>query len=237
MQEIRKKIAEILLSEEDVLPDETAPEEMVEAYDGYEYEELYSDLYVIIRNMEDYYGTHSRPKAALLLESFLLESMVLLKKDPEVILVESGDYFVKATSYTPDGEGVLRLFENVVLINSMAELYNQALVEYDLPAMEYGIGLATIPAEAEPETESTEPLTFADQDELTLLSDPSGTAFKFASMANTDEYEPIIINDMAYELLLEIDQPFFEENLVKAMLEEEDMVIYHGNIISDETME
>ncbi|MDD3113322.1 MAG: hypothetical protein PHP61_05350 [Candidatus Izemoplasmatales bacterium] len=234
MLDIRKKIAEILLSEDEpFLSDEFAPEEMVEASDHYEYEELYSDLYVTIRNMEDFYGDKSEPKAALLLESFLLEAMVLLKKDPEVILVESGDYFVKGTGYTPDGEAVLRLFENVVIINSMAELYNQGLTEYGLPAMEYGIGIATFP---ETITEDKDELSqdHVDQNEE---NDPHEIAFQLALRGNTELFEPIIVNELAYEMLADVDRVFFEENLVKADINELDLVIYHGNIVTDDSLE
>lgn len=234
MLEIRKKIAEILLSEDESFPsDQYVAEEMVEASDHFDYEELYSDLYVTIRNMEDFYGDKSQPKAALLLESFLLEAMILLKKDPEVFLVESGDYYVKGSGYTPDGEAVLRLFENVVIINSMAELYNQGLTEYGLPAMEFGIGIATYP---EMETDETD-LMNVEPHEHDETNDPHEIAYQLASFGNTELFEPIIVNELAYEMLQDVDRPFFEANLVKAEIKELDIVIYHGNIVTDDSLE
>ncbi len=236
MREIKKKIAEILMSTEETFPTEpTTENEMIETFDEYEFEEIYTDIYVSIRNMEDFYGDDSRPKAALLLESFLLESMVLLKKDPEVIVVESGDYFLKSTSFTPDGEGVLHAFENVVLINSMLELYNLALTELEYAHIDAGIGMVAFPKEEISCCQGDEECTCLEQDEEDDYGiDFHNTALKLSMHANTEEIEPIVVNDMAYEMLQEVDQPFFSSNLQRVSELVEDLVVYHGNIVTEE---
>ncbi len=234
MKDIRQKIAEILGREEDLSEfDPASADDMVETYDEYEYEELYSDLYVMVKNIDDFYGTHSHPKAASLLESFLLEAMVLLKEDPEVIVVESGDFFVRSTSYTPDAEAVMHLFENVVMINSMAELYNQALQDVELEPMAIGIGLVTFPREVINEEFEEERQPGSDI-EFDYGIDFNNTAMKLAIIANSEEIEPIIVNDMAYDMLIDIDKAFFETNLAKDFLEDEELTVYHGNIVTDD---
>ncbi len=235
MKEIKKKIAEILMSTEEVTQTEpTSDNEMIETFDEYEFEEIYTDIYLSIRNMEDFYGDDSRPKAALLLESFLLESMVLLKKDPEVIVVESGDYFLKSTSFTPDGEGVLHAFENVVLINSMLELYNLALTELEYAHIDAGIGMVAFPREELSCCQGDEECDCQDCEEEDYGIDFHNTALKLSMHANTDEIEPIVVNDMAYEMLQEVDQLFFSTNLERVLELVEDLVVYHGNIVTED---
>jgi hypothetical protein len=234
MNDIRAKIATILSQEDDLteITPSTA-DDLIETYDEYDYEELYTDLYVMIKNIEDFYGDNSHPKAAALLESFLLETLILLKEDPEVIVVESGDFFCRSTSYTPDGEAVMHLFENVVWINSIAELYNQALVEVGLIPMQIGIGVVTFPREAISEELEGERHPGSDI-EFDYGVDFNNTAMRLAIIANTKDQEPIVVNDMAYDMLLEIDKNFFEENLEKAYLKEEEMTVFHGNIVTDD---
>lgn len=240
MNEIKQKIIQILASvQEPDISEATPQEELIETYDEYEYEELYSELYILIRNIEDFYGDHSNPKAALLVESFLLEAMVLLKKDPEVIVVESGDFFVKSTSFTPDGEGVMHLFENVVIINSMIELYNQALSENTLEVMDIGIGMVTFPKEEfehdhDHDHENCDGHCLTEESEYDYGIDLNNTAMKLALMANSDELDPIVINDMAYELLQDVDPNFFTEHLQKFVVESGELVVYHGNIVTEE---
>ncbi|MGI6392120.1 MAG: hypothetical protein ACOX16_00700 [Candidatus Izemoplasmatales bacterium] len=234
MTDIRAKIAEILNKEEDFTDEFAVPkDDLIETHGEYEYEELYSDIYVIIKNIEDFYGDHSHPKAAALLESFLLETMIVLKEDPEVIVVESGDFFCRSTSFTPDSKAVMHLFENVVWINSMAELYNQALTDVGLLPMELGIGVVTFPREAINEELEEERYPGSDI-EFDYGIDFQNTAMKLAIIANTEGRETIIVNDMAYDFLLEVDRAFFEENLVKEYLKEEEMTVFHGNIVTDD---
>lgn len=234
VNDIRAKIAEILNKEEDLGEfSANAKEDLIETYDEYDYEELYTDIYVMVKNIEDFYGDHSHPKAAALLESFLLETMVLLKEDPEVIVVESGDFFCRSTSYTPDSEAVMHLFENVVWINSMAELYNQALIDVELTPMDLGIGVVTFPREAiSPELEENRQP--GSDIEFDYGIDFQNTAMKLAIIANTEGRESIIVNDMAYDFLLEVDKAFFEANLDKDYLKDEEMTVFHGNIVTDD---
>jgi len=234
MNDIRAKIAAILNKEEDLSDFSTpAKEDLIETYDEYEYEELYTDIYVMIKNIEDFYGDHSHPKAAALLESFLLETMVLLKEDPEVIVVESGDFFCRSTSYTPDSDAVMHLFENVVWINSMAELYNQALTDVELMPMDLGIGVVTFPREIINDELEEERHPGSDI-EFDYGIDFQNTAMKLAIIANTEGRETIVVNDMTYDFLLEVDKSFFEENLSKDYLKEEEMTVFHGNIVTDD---
>jgi len=237
MKDIKQKIAEILLmSEEQPAPEEVSPGEMIETYDEYEFEEIYTDIYVEIRNMEDFYGDKSHLKVALLLESFLLESMVLLKKDPEVIVVESGDDFLRSTSFTPVEEGVLRTFENVVIINSMLELYNQALSELEFTAIDAGIAMVSFPKEEiHCEIDETEGECAHDHGgEAEYGIDLNYTAMKLVGYAGTEEIEPILVNDMAYDMLQEVDKAFFSSNLEKVPVLIEDLVVYQGNIVTEE---
>ncbi|MBN2504861.1 MAG: hypothetical protein JXB20_05910 [Bacilli bacterium] len=237
MKEIKKKIAEILMLDDNHLEtgDKTTSD-LIETFDEFDYEEIYSDIYVLVHNIDDFYGEVSTPKAALLLESFLLESMVLLKKDPEVIVVESGDDFLRATSFTPDGESVMHVLENVVLINTMIELYNEALTELEVPVIDAGIGMAAFPKmemEKHAHTEESEEEHDHDHD-LDYAIDFNETAMLLAEYANSEELEPIVINDMAYEMLKEIDKEFITGHLERALRPIEEIIVYHGNIIADE---
>jgi hypothetical protein len=264
VKEILDKIQTILSSNAEDFSEPFVEDEMVEAYDEFEMEELYTDIYVLVRNIDEFYGENASPKAALLLESFLLESMVLLKKDPENIVVESGEFYVKATSFTPDGEVVLSVFEDVVLINSMIEYYNDALANNEFPQMEIGIGFATFvkedlleeDEECDTDDEScschnhdeTEEHTchcsddeececghdhYNDEEDEDYGIDFNNTALQLAELANSDDLDPIVINDLAYDMLVEVDQTFFESHLEAVSLED-DFVVYHGNIVVEE---
>ncbi len=230
MKEIKKKIADILMLDDNKLEiGDKQTDEMIETYDEYDYEEIYSDIYVLVHNIDDFYGETSLPKAALLLESFLLEAMVLLKKDPEVIVVASGDDFIKSTSYTPDGESVMHSLENVVLINTMLGYYNEALNELEVPLIDAGIGLVAFPRSEED----------ADQEHIHDFApdygvDHNETAMLLAEYANGDELEVIVINDMAFEMLKEVDKEFITKHLEKALKPIEEFVVYHGNIIAED---
>ncbi|HOP56894.1 MAG TPA: hypothetical protein PLH02_01200 [Bacillota bacterium] len=232
LREIRKKIADILMMD-DLAPfeDETKENEMVEVGEEYEYEEIFTDLFISVRNLDAFYGDKSIPKAALLLESFLMESLVLLKKDPDVVYVESGDDFLKSTSFTPESEGVMRAFENCVLINTMLDSYNEALKELDCDQIDAGIALAAYPKE-----EKTEPEEGGDEytDYPEYGIDRFDTAERLSWNANTGELDILAVNDMAYAMLLDEDKLFFETHLSKASQNVEDITVYTGNIVADE---
>ncbi|MBU1144389.1 MAG: hypothetical protein KJ971_00850 [Firmicutes bacterium] len=260
MNEIKEKIEKILASTNVGQPSDYPLEnEMIEEYDEFEYEELYSDIYVLVKNIDDFYGQNANQKAAMLVESFLLETMVLLKKDPENIVVESGEFYVKSTGFTPDGDVLMNLFEDTVMINTMLDLYNQALADNDFPRMEVGIGLATFVSE-EFEEENNHECDCKDDEECKCKEDEecdckddeececnhnheeddfdygidfNNTAAALAEMANSEELDPIVLNNIAYDLLSEIDETFFENHL-EAFLLDDDVVIYHGNIVSEE---
>lgn len=249
VKEIQEKINAILSStEEDFLLED---ESFVEVSEDFEVEELYTDIYVLIKNIDEYYGGEATYKAALLMESFLLETMVLLKKNPEVVLVESGDFFVKATAFSPTGEEVFSIFEDAVMINSMAEIYNQALSENGFPQMEVGIGVATFVKEQlehehdhfedECDCDHEEGETCScghdhhhdDEDEFEYGIDFDNTASMLAELGNNGEFDPIVINDIAYGLLVSVEEEFFQEHLDEVELEE-GFSVFHGNIVKEE---
>lgn len=239
MKDIIEKISSILL-EEDVQNPEDGDYVGSEEFD---LEEIYSDVFVRIRNMDEFYNPSAPYKASLLLESFLLETMVLLKKNPENIIVESGEFYVKATSFTPDGFVLLNVFEDVVLINTMVEVYNEALEMNHLPTMDVGIGVASFykedlfEHEHDHEHEHDESCEMHDhdheEDEFDYGIDLYNTASYLSEFAGSDEIEPILVNEMANELLKESDQEFFGEHLSQIEINDE-LIAYQGNIVSEE---
>lgn len=153
MNETLKKIQAILETPTEEMPEHAFTPEMAQASLDEEYGELYTDLYVLVRNIDDFFGEDSKPKALELVDSFIMECLIQLKKNPDVIRVESGDDYVKATAYTPDGETAGFLFDNAVRINTMLELYNKTLAENEMVRMETGIGVATFPANTDMDEE------------------------------------------------------------------------------------
>jgi len=253
VKEIKDKINAILSSTEAEMFLED--EGLVEVGEDFEVEELYTDIYVLIKNIDEYYGGDASYKAALLLESFLLETMVLLKKNPEVVIVESGDFFAKATAFSPTGEEVFSVFEDAVIINSMLEVYNQALSENGFPQMEVGIGVATFvkeelehdhdhevceceSGECDCDNEDGEGCTCGhdhlhnEEDELEYGIDFDNTASMLSELGNNGEFDPIVVNDIAYGLLVSVEEEFFEEHLDEVELEE-GYSVYHGNIVRE----
>lgn len=156
MKEILTKIQTILETPAIETPDRSPSPEAIDSEMAQEYGELYTDLYVLVRNIDDFFGEGTDPKALDLVDSFLLESLILLKKNHDIIRVESGDDYVKATAYTPDADTAGYLFDSAVQINTMLELYNKALAENSMIRMETGIGLATFPGHSELEEEAGE---------------------------------------------------------------------------------
>jgi len=153
MKEILKKIQSILEAPVYDFQDHLDSPETIDSEVDKEYGELYTDLYVLVRNIDDFFGEGTDPKALDLVDSFLIESLVLLKKNHDIIRVESGDDFVKATAYTPDAETAGFLFDSAVQINTMLEVYNKALGENAMTRMETGIGLATFPGNPDVDSE------------------------------------------------------------------------------------
>lgn len=252
VKEIQDKINAILSSSEEefILEDES----FIEVNEDFEVEELYTDIYVLIKNIDDFYGGDASYKAALLMESFLLETMVLLKKNPEVVIVESGDFFAKATAFSPSGEEVFSVFEDAVIINSMLEVYNQSLSENSFPQMEVGIGVATfVKEELEHEHDHDHDIDECDcdheegetcscghdhhheneDDEFDYGIDFDNTASMLAELGNNGEFDPIVVNDIAYGLLVSIEEEFFQNHLEEVELEE-GYSVFHGNIVREE---
>jgi hypothetical protein len=255
MKEILKKIQNILESPVGEPLDHPWNPETIDAQMEGEFGELYTDLYVLIRNINDFFAEGTNPKALDLVDSFLLESLVLLKKNHDIIRVESGDDYVKATAYTPDGETAGFLFDSAVQINTMLELYNRTLGENGMPRMEAGIGLATFPAndlgeESECQCEEGGECHCGEEGhacgchdgfdlsalEFAYATDFSNTAMELASIANSAELDPIVLNESLYSLMSDSEQlkDFLAQNLEKVIFEGENTSVFHGNIISDE---
>jgi len=255
MKEILKKIQTILESPIGEQPDHPWNPDAIDAQMEGEFGELYTDLYVLIRNINDYFAEGANPKALDLVDSFLLESIVLLKKNHDIIRVESGDDYVKATAYTPDGESAGYVFDSAVQVNTILELYNRTLGENGMPRMEAGIGLATFPAndlgeEGECECEEGEECHCGEEGhdcgcheesalsalEFAYATDFSNTAMELASIANSADLDPIVLNESLYSLMSDSEQlkDFLAQNLEKVIFEGENVSVFHGNIVSDE---
>jgi hypothetical protein len=255
MKEILKKIQAVLESPSEETNDYPFTPEMFDPKLDEEYGELYTDLYVLVRNIDDFFGEGSKPKALDLVDSFVLEAMIELKKNPDVIRVESGDDYVKATAYTPDGETAGFLFDSAVQINTMLEIYNKTLAENDMIRIEAGIGLATFSGNSDLaeeachcDEEGHECTCGEDDDECHCADNPlsslefayatdfNNTALDLATMANSDELDPLVINETMYSLMSDSEQlkDFLDRNLEKVVFEGEDFSVFHGNIVSDE---
>jgi hypothetical protein len=141
MEHIKSKIQEILDTpeyeiQEDVLFESSEDEEE-------DYQELYTDVYVAIHNADDFYTLGSSAVANRLINSFLLEVTTLLRANLDTVYIESGIDFVKATISTPDGEIASYVLEDAIQVNTMIDLYNDALADNDLLRMDVGIGIST----------------------------------------------------------------------------------------------
>jgi hypothetical protein len=259
MKEIEKKIQMILETPIEETQEPAYSPDLAEAELEGEFGELYTDLYVLIKNIDDFFGAEAKVKALELADSFLLESLILLKKNPDVIRVESGDDFVKATAYTPEGATAGFLFDCAVQINTMLEVYNKTLAENEMTRIEAGIGMATFPGnpeledecECDEEHECTCGQEHSEDDtdeegcqsgrrlsnlEFGYATDFENQALDLATIANSDELDPIVIDETLYSLMSDSEQlkEFLDHNLEKVIFEGENFSIFHGNIISEE---
>jgi hypothetical protein len=140
MHEIKTKIDDILRA----AAAEDWQDEIIESSEDdaeAEYPEQYVDVYVAIHNADGFYQLGSSPVANRLLNSFLLETTTLLRANLDTIYLESGIDFVKATVACPDAEIASYLLEDAAKINTMFDLYNEALTKNKLPHLEVGIAL------------------------------------------------------------------------------------------------
>jgi hypothetical protein len=141
MHEIKARIQEILdsMNEAD-LDNDIVEEQNLDDQD--EYPETHAVVYVSIHNADGYYLLGSSPLGNRLINGFLLEATTLLRGDIDTIYVESGIDFVKATMSCPDPETASYLLEDAAQINTIADLFNDALEENGLPRMEVGIAVS-----------------------------------------------------------------------------------------------
>ena len=147
MERIRALIEEIIddfedFEMEDELEDDSDELETME-------QDQYADVYVRIENGELFYEQGTNPLANRLLNSFLLEATTLLRKNLDTIYLESGIDFIKATLALPNSEVATFIFEDVVLLNTMVDTYNQALAEKELPQLIVSIGCASFQVEGD----------------------------------------------------------------------------------------
>lgn len=239
MKDVKARIRSILM-EEPAREYKELPRE-ADRYvpaDDFETNDFYADLYLLVRNVDDFYGPRSEPKAARLLESFILESLVIVKRDPEVMFVESGDDYVKATAFTPDGESAIELFDDAVDINTMLELYNEALAEHGYPQIEAGLGIAAFQeAVADDELPDPDDVSIGEpQSGYDVAYDSRELALRLSELANNGEFDPIVMDETFYGVLADIDEEkkFLDENMRRFEFEGEDLAVYHGNIVVDE---
>jgi hypothetical protein len=150
MHEIKARIQEILDSMNELdLENEIVEEQNLDESD--DYPETYADIYVAIHNADGYYLLGSSPLGNRLINGFLLEATTLLRGDIDTIYVESGIDFVKATLACPDPETASYLLEDAAQINTILDLYNDALEQNGLPRMEVGIAVSLFEPEQEDE--------------------------------------------------------------------------------------
>jgi len=239
IKEIRTKIRSIL--DEESNREYHEPSHNADRYvpdDDFEPSEFYADLYLLVKNVDDFYGPRSEPKAARLLESFILESLVVCKSDPEVMLVESGDDYVKATAFTPDGESAVELFDDAVDINTMLETYNLALAEAGYPQIEAGIGIAAFQETiADDELPDPDAMTIGEpQSGYDVAYDAREAALRLAELANDGELDPLVMDETFHDLLADLDEErrFLDQNMRRMLFEGEDLAVYHGNIVADD---
>lgn len=262
MEDIRSIIWEILESPSEDRKTTPPRIDMIEEFGDVDYDDIFTDLYITVKNLYDFYNPEVDIKATQLLESFLLETLVLLKQNPEVTLVSSSPSHVKATAFTPEGESAAFMFDDAVSINSMLEIYNDALAQNNLPQIEAGIGVSSYQSlrdshecccegdskcecgeDSECECSEDNDCACDDHecschhnDSDDFIEDVDNLAEKLALIANTDEFDPIVMNEGFYGLIsdLEEEKTFIDSNFQKVIIEADDLTIFHGNIILEE---
>lgn len=183
----------------------------------------------MINNIESFYGTGANPKASLLLESFLLETMIGLKKNPENIVVESGEYYVRSIAFTPTPRVGWTVFEETVLINTMLDMYNQSLAEEKMPLIEGGIAFSIYEHDGT-ETDRHEEHTH-DRNHHDDITDPDQKAESLAVLS-VAEVLPMRLSADAHKFLSRYDEDTMKRLFEKTKLD--DGVVYDGDVISEE---
>jgi len=252
MEDIRSIIWEILESPSEDRKTTPPKIEMVEEFGDVDYDDIFTDLFVSVKNLHDFYNAEVDYKATQLLESFLLETLVLLKQNPEVTLVTSSPSHVKATAFTPEGESAAYMFDDAVSINSMLEIYNDALAQNNLPQIEAGIGVSSYQSlqedhqcccgnegecEEESECDCGEGECGCHSDESDeFIEDVDNLAEKLSEIANTFDFDPIVMNEGFYGLIsdLEEEKTFIDSNFQKVIIESNNITVFHGNIVLEE---
>ena len=263
MEDIRSIIWEILESPSEDRKTTPPKIEMVEEFGDVDYDDIFTDLYVTVKNLHEFYNLEVDFKATQLLESFLLETLILLKQNPEVTLVTSSPSHVKATAFTPEGESAAFVFDDAVSINSMLEIYNDALAQNNLPQIEAGIGVSSYQSlrdehgcccgndsececgnDSDCDCDSEDHECDCEEHECScghhdsddFIEDIDNLAEKLALIANTDDFDPIVMNEGFYGLIsdLEEEKTFIDSNFQKVIIEADDLTIFHGNIVLEE---
>lgn len=69
-----------------------------------------------------------------------------------------------------------------------------------------------------------------------FISDVDNMVERLADLANTEGIDSIVVNEGFYGLISDIEEvrEFFDSNFQKVVLEDEDIVFYHSNIVLDE---
>ena len=69
-----------------------------------------------------------------------------------------------------------------------------------------------------------------------FIEDIDNLAEKLAFIANTDDFDPIVMNEGFYGLIsdLEEEKAFIDSNFQKVVIEPDDLTIFHGNIVLEE---
>lgn len=262
MDNIRSIIWEILESPSEDKKLNPPRVEMVEEFEDVDYDDIFTDCFITIKNLDDFYNQEVDNRATQLLESFLIEALILLKQNEDITLVSSGPFYVKATAFTPEGETAASIFNDVVQINSMLEIYNDALLENNLPKIDAGIGLSSYQSledehhchcgcdenddcdcnhdenhqcECEHDDFENHECDFEHEEE-DFIRDSENWAERLAEIANTNNIDSIVVNEGFYGLISDISEirTFFDENFQKVVIEDEDIVFYHSNIVIDE---
>lgn len=218
---IRRKIDDIL-NENMPAGDEREHDDVMP-----EGEPIHLEIFVMINNIEAFYGPGAQPISARLLESFLLETMIGLKKNPDNIIVESGDYYVRSVAFTPTPEVAWMMLEDAVIINTMLDEYNRGLGKEQLPLMACGIGLSVYPAHIDDQDEHGD----GEHDHGDDFSDPNDVARSLASFS-VDEVLPMRLSGEAHDFLKRHDSEAMER--LFETTETDCGIVYDGDVISEE---